>query len=309
MIPLGINCNHVLTALSQIDRDGVPAGRTNRSVELRHDGKGYPPKLVISVAFQVATGRALPSSAFITTEAERYLSGLGFSVVRLTQLVLGETEGIHSVMQPMVKDLLSPELESLVRELLYSARLYRWSELKNNPTLPPRSTGVYAWFFNRVPAGVPTDSCLVREGTTLLYVGETGKKTLWDRLKSQHFGGNAESSTLRQTLGCLLEGELGTVLMLKPGSGKPSKTFMEKEGFLTGWMADNARVAWVKTPKPQILEDHLLKTQGRGLPLNIKGNPNNPFRVRLKELREKALRRAEQACGVSKSLVGLGMLG
>jgi hypothetical protein len=60
----------VLTALSRIDRDGVPPGRGNHSVELRHDGKGYPAKLVILVAFEVATGRTLPSSAFITTETE-----------------------------------------------------------------------------------------------------------------------------------------------------------------------------------------------------------------------------------------------
>jgi hypothetical protein len=149
---------------------------------------------------------------------------------------------------------------------------------------------------------------LVREGATLLYEGETGKKTLWDKLKSQHFGGNAESSTLRQTLGCLLEHELGTVLMLKLGSGKPSKTFMEKEAVLTCWMADNARVAWVKTPKPEVVEDRLLEVQGRCLPLNIKRNPNNPFHARLKELRQRAMRRAERACGVPKSLVGLGSL-
>ena len=40
MIPVGINRDHVLTALSRIDGDGVPPGRGNRSVELRHDGKG-----------------------------------------------------------------------------------------------------------------------------------------------------------------------------------------------------------------------------------------------------------------------------
>jgi hypothetical protein len=38
--------------------------------------------LVLSVASEVATGRTLPSTAFITTEAERYLPRLGFSVVR-----------------------------------------------------------------------------------------------------------------------------------------------------------------------------------------------------------------------------------
>ncbi|MGH8323054.1 MAG: hypothetical protein ACRETD_04525, partial [Steroidobacteraceae bacterium] len=69
----------------------------------------------------------------------------------------------------MINDLSSKELAELGQQLVYWSRLYRWSELKNNPTLPPRSPGVYAWFFKRVPPGVPTDSCVVRDEATLLY--------------------------------------------------------------------------------------------------------------------------------------------
>ncbi|MGH7878403.1 MAG: DUF6884 domain-containing protein [Candidatus Binataceae bacterium] len=194
----------------------------------------------------------------------------------------------------MINDLSSKELAELGQQLVYWSRLYRWSELKNNPTLPPRSPGVYAWFFKRVPPGVPTDSCVVRDEATLLYVGispknDTTKGTLQDRLWS-HFEGIAEFSTLRTTLGCLLEGELGTILR-RVDSGK-TQTFVEKESALSGWMADNARIAWIETPKPWILEDHFLKALS--LPLNIQGNANYPFSRRLKELRNKAVRRAEE---------------
>jgi Domain of unknown function (DUF4145) len=294
VIPARINRDHVLTALSLIERDGVPPGRESRGVELRHNGRGYPPKLVISVACQVATGRELPSSEFITTDAERYLSGLRFSVARTGQQPLAaKTEGARSATRGMVKDDgLTQEIESLARELLYSARLYRWSELKKNPILPPPSPGVYGWFFRRMPPEVPTDLCVAREGAILLYVGISPKNDASDgslRKRLQlHFEGNAESSTFRETLGCLLEPELGTALR-RDGSG--NKTFGEKESTLSDWIADNTMVAWVTTPKPWLLEDHLLNTLS--LPLNIEGNAGHSFSARLKELRKKAVQRVE----------------
>jgi GIY-YIG catalytic domain-containing protein len=265
----------VLAALCRIDREGVPPSRANRSVELRHDHKRYPPKLVVSFACEVATGQELSSSEFITADAERYLQRLGFSVVRIgQQAAASESERASSAPRSVIGGSSSSELAELGRQLVYASRLYRWRELKGNPILPPRSPGVYAWFFERVPPGVPTDSCVIRDGATLLYVGISPKNrrtkgTLQDRLWS-HFEGIAEFSTLRTTLGCLLEAELGAVLR-RVGSGK-TQSFAGKESALSEWMADHARVAWIETPKPWLLEDHLLKTLS--LPLNIQGNAN-----------------------------------
>lgn len=295
MIGVGINRDHVLEALARIDREGVPPSRKNRSVVLRHEGKDYPTKLVLSVASEIATNRTLPSAAFITTEAERFLSRLGFSVIRTGQQSAPYVkERTTFAPSSVVSDLSAKEIKELAQQLVYSSRLYQWSELKNNPTLPPRSPGVYAWFFKRVPPAVPTDSCVVRDEATLLYVGispknDKTKGTLQDRLWS-HFEGIAEFSTLRTTLGCLLEGELGTILR-RVDSGK-TQTFVAKESALSGWMANNARIAWIETPKPWVLEDHLLKTLS--LPLNIQGNTNHPFCAFLKELRKRAGRRAEE---------------
>ena len=79
--------------------------------------------------------------------------------------------------------------------------------------------------------------------------------------------------------------------MRRVGSGK-SQTFAEKESALSGWMADNALVAWVEVPNPWVLEDYLLETLN--LPLNIDGNAHHPFCARLEKLRIKAMRRAEE---------------
>jgi len=47
VIPPTISREHVIAALARIDREGIPAGRENRGVELYFNNHRYPPKLVI----------------------------------------------------------------------------------------------------------------------------------------------------------------------------------------------------------------------------------------------------------------------
>jgi hypothetical protein len=80
----------------------------------------------------------------------------------------------------------------------------------------PAERGAYAWFFKEVPQGVPTDGCYQQDGLTLLYTGispheafkPTTKQNLRRRIQG-HYRGNASSSTLRKTLGALLEKSSG----------------------------------------------------------------------------------------------------
>jgi hypothetical protein len=142
-----------------------------------------------------------------------------------------------------MSDIKSPQYDALARELQYSARLYQWAELKTNPEFPPPSPGLYGWFFKCVPLPpkVPIDSCIVREGATLLYIGisPNNDKSTGDLRKRVrlHFNVTAEFSTLRLTLGCLLVDKLGTELLQDVSGGK---TFGEKERVLSEWMAVNS---------------------------------------------------------------------
>jgi hypothetical protein len=82
MIPRKITRNHVLRALDKIDREGVPQERDSRKFTLLRDSKKYPPKYVISLAYKIATGKALSTLAFSGgTEANSFLSRLGFQIV------------------------------------------------------------------------------------------------------------------------------------------------------------------------------------------------------------------------------------
>ena len=73
------------------------------------------------------------------------------------------------------------------------------------------------------------------------------QQSLRQRLQT-HYAGNAEGSTLRKTLGCLLAAELG-IQLRRVGSGT-RRTFVAGEQALSAWMADNAFVSWVIRERP-----------------------------------------------------------
>lgn len=142
---------------------------------------------------------------------------------------------------------------------------------------------------------VPTVDCVRHGEHTLLYIGISpkapprngggpSKQSLWDRIR-YHYRGNAEGSTLRLTLGCLLAPELGLELR-RVGSGK-RLTFGTGETKLSAWMDAYAFVAWLPCPEPWKLEEQLLGS-GISVPLNLDMNSSHTFHSKLAEIRRKA---------------------
>ena len=112
---------------------------------------------------------------------------------------------------------------------LTPTKLWTRTEVLARPCPVPGSAGVYAWFFDSCPQGVPTEGLVRSVGLALLYVGISPKppsnvgipsrQTLRSRLR-YHFQGNAEGSTLRLSLGCLLSQDLGIQL---PSQGRSAR--------------------------------------------------------------------------------------
>lgn len=151
--------------------------------------------------------------------------------------------------------------------------------------------GVYAWYFDQAPDAIPLTGCVKRGNAHLLYVGISpgrtpSKQNLRTRIR-YHFRGNAEGSTLRLTLGCLLD-ELDTVLR-RVGSGR-RKTFGPHEVNLTAWMAEHARVSWVVTHNPKELETRLIRSVY--VPLNLDENDQCVFHATLSDIRASARARS-----------------
>ena len=180
-----------------------------------------------------------------------------------------------------------------IERLSRPGRIYSRHEILSRPCPVPAENGAYAWFFKTVPAIVPTEGCTTHDGMKLLYVGispdKKGKpestQTLRNRIR-YHYGGNAEGSTLRRSLGIILAHESGFPLR-RVGSGKRMTFTHPGEAWLNDWLEENAFVTWLEHPEPWILEDELIDTLS--LPLNIKGNRNHPFAGELSCLRKKAI--------------------
>jgi hypothetical protein len=126
-----------------------------------------------------------------------------------------------------------------------------------------------------------TSGCHRAGQHALLYVGIAPKpppmngrapsrSNLRQRLRT-HYYGNAEGSTLRRTLGCLLSDQLG-IKLRRVGSGRRYTFTNTGEQLLDDWMRQNAFVTWVETGAPWELETQLLSS-GLRLPLNVDGNP------------------------------------
>jgi hypothetical protein len=115
------------------------------------------------------------------------------------------------------------------------------------------------------------------------------KQSLFHRIR-YHYQGNAEGSTLRLTLGCLLSNTLGLQLR-RVGSGK-RLTFADGEQRLSDWMCSNAFVVWAECAEPWLVEERIISTVC--LPLNLDQNQANVFHPVLSELRRVAKTRARE---------------
>jgi hypothetical protein len=162
----------------------------------------------------------------------------------------------------------------------------------------PKVPGVYVWYFRSVPAGVPISDCVQRYGGHLLYAGispatnrnPNSRQNLRSRIRN-HFGGNAAVSTLRRTLGVLLE-RTSEHTLRRVGSGERFTLTRVGEAWLSDWLAANALVCWREHAAPWKLEADLMCKYS--LPLNIQGNRGHPFCPTLRRIRAEALTKARE---------------
>jgi hypothetical protein len=189
---------------------------------------------------------------------------------------------------------------------------YSCEDVLARPSPVPAQDGVYGWWFRKLPPLVVADGCRQRQALGLLYAGispnrppgngrSPSKQTLQKRIK-YHYTGNAEGSTLRKTLGCLLADELG-IQLRRVGSGTRI-TFVEGEQVLSAWMAENAYVSWVVRDRPWELEDELIAKLD--LPLNLQGNSHNRFHSILTGVRARCVAQAEALSVVPNPGIGGG---
>lgn len=158
--------------------------------------------------------------------------------------------------------------------------------------------GVYAWYFDKPPGIVPVRDCISVGIWKLLYVG-IATKDMRGRILNQHFHGNASCSTLRLSLGCLLNETLA-ISLVRRGSSSRLIFGEQGEARLSKWMSEHARVAW-RSDRREFRKKAFLKRLERflveerySLPLNIDHNRKHPFCSKLKEIRKRCKRGARR---------------
>ncbi len=81
MIPRSIMKEHVILAIDELRKNGIPDDRQSTKYDLVLKNEKYPPKLVISLAAKFAIGRELDSNIFSGgNETNDFLMSLGFEI-------------------------------------------------------------------------------------------------------------------------------------------------------------------------------------------------------------------------------------
>lgn len=174
---------------------------------------------------------------------------------------------------------------------------------KNDEIIPHRkpdgspTRGVYAWYFHTAQLQIRKKDYFVIDNFKLLYVGIAGAKnkpnskaTLRSRILGDHLRKNAFGSSLRFSLGTLLQKHL--TLKLMPYGSKGFK--WSNENALTDWMIDNALVTWIEHATPWEIEEEIIHRFGAKLPLNYKGNEENSVAANLHEMKKKFRRQIRE---------------
>jgi 5-methylcytosine-specific restriction protein B len=119
MIPKTIQELHVLQEIENTDAEEIVYPLTkSKKYDLVYNFKAYPPKLVISLAHEIAKGEYLSHKKFNTYEARHYLQELS------TDFVIIEKA-------PNVVDNIKDRYKKLLVENGIDDELYKWKRVKN----------------------------------------------------------------------------------------------------------------------------------------------------------------------------------
>jgi hypothetical protein len=174
------------------------------------------------------------------------------------------------------------DAQELARTLADPTRALSPNELLGRGRHGLMSPGLYSWWADEEGAADLSRGLDQPMTAGLIYAGQAGAtrwpsgkqstNTLWGRIRGMHLGGAAEFSTFRRTLAAILR----PVLRLD-GEDDPR---------LSAWINARLRVIAVAVPDADHLGD--IETAVLGIldpPLNLRGRPPTPIRMRLTDLR------------------------
>jgi hypothetical protein len=137
MIPKNITEQHILRAIAEIDRSGVPSGRDSTKFLLSIKGKTYPPKYVVSLANKFANGQELSPSVFNGgAETNGFLKLLGFQILGARSEAPKQSNVTKPFPQLRTHDQRCSECKNILIELF--RRLYGTIKIDHKIDIPAR---------------------------------------------------------------------------------------------------------------------------------------------------------------------------
>ena len=86
MIPKSIKREHIIKAIEEIKKNGVPKGKNSKKFFLEFNKKHYSPKYVISLANKYTNGKELDLMSFsVGKETNDFLKKLGFNIIEASR--------------------------------------------------------------------------------------------------------------------------------------------------------------------------------------------------------------------------------
>lgn len=137
MIPKNITKQHILKAIEDIDRNGVPSGRDSTKFLLSLNGKSYPPKYVVSLANRFANGQELSPSVFNGgAETNGFLQLFGFEILGTPLNSPSQSKTTKPIVELRTHDQRCSECKNTLIEMF--RRLYGSVKIDHKIDIPAR---------------------------------------------------------------------------------------------------------------------------------------------------------------------------
>lgn len=81
-IPVNIEKEHIIQAINEIDSNGIPEKRKSKNHFIKHNGKRYPQKYVLSLANKFTNGKELED--FNANQAQNFFKKFDFPIDNLS---------------------------------------------------------------------------------------------------------------------------------------------------------------------------------------------------------------------------------
>ncbi len=117
MIPDNITKEHIEQAIAYIDENVVPQYRSSSRYLLKHNGKNYPPKYVISIANKFVNGEELDPDEFKGgKETNNFLRSKGFIIIPIDKEEINAKQNTEDfIKQPITQNDMTLTADDLLR--------------------------------------------------------------------------------------------------------------------------------------------------------------------------------------------------